>query len=321
MSRITEVSVIKKSPTPRDYLLPDRYNIIFQVETFVPKNSYLFIGDIEFQKREFVDFKKNIDKVFNRIIKSRKIDYNTIQNILKEYPLIKSIKQSNTTAMLLNKPYLPASSLKGAIRSRLEYKFIPKNGTTHSCYIATSLEEYDKSFIVKHINFWGEDVSLFRRPCNIELTKDVCIVCDMFGSLGLSSRVDFTNAMPIGEIKMEIKVEYGQNLRVIPPNSRFKFEIFCRNFSLEELGLLFAAMELYTNSPILIGRFKYRRNPKLVPSIEYYFGLLKISLMKISYVYPEWKYENIKDLLKDARNAIEHYVSDGFLDLNKGVIS
>lgn len=321
MSKIMEVNVIKKSPIPRDYLLPDRYNVVFQVEAYVPKNSYLFIGDIEFQKREFADFKENVDKVFDRIIKSRRIDYNTIQNILKEYPLIKSIKQSNTTAVLLNQPYLPASSLKGVIRSRLEYKFVPKNMSSYSCYIVTSLEEYNKSYVIKHINFWGEDISLFRQPCNIGLSKGVCIVCDMFGSPGLSSRVDFTNAIPVEGIKLETKFEYGQKLQVIPPNSRFTFELSGKNFNLEELGLLFAAMEFYTNSPILIGRFKYRYNPKFSSSMKYYFGLLKLSLKELSYVYPNWKYENIDALIKDARNAIEHYISDGFFDLNKGVIT
>jgi hypothetical protein len=320
MSKIIRVNVIKKPPTPRDYLSPERYNAIFQVEAHIPKNSYLFIGDIEFQKEEFAKFKKNIDEVFNRIIRSRKIDYSIIQNILREYPLIKSIKQSSSTAMLLNKPYLPASSLKGAIRSRLEYKFIPKNGSSYSCYISTSLEEINELFARRHINFWGEDVKLFRYPCNIELSRDICIVCDMFGTPGLSSRIDFTNAMPVGEIKLEIKDEHGQKIQVISSNSRFKFEILCRNFNLEELGLLFTAMELYTNSPILIGRFKYRYNPKLEPSLKYYFGLLKLNLIGFSYVYPKWKYENVEELLKDTRNAIEDYISKGFLDLNKGVI-
>lgn len=321
MSRNISVNVIKKSPTPRDRLLPDRYNFIFKVEANVPKNSYLLIGDIEFQKSEFADFKKNIDEVFNRIIGSKSIDYITIQSILREYPLVKSIRQSNTTAILLGQPYLPASSLKGSIRSRLEYKFVPKNMSSLSCYIATSLEDYSRSFAKNHINFWGNNVSFFRPTCNIEISNSICIVCDMFGSPGLSSRVDFTNAIPVEGIKLETKFEYGQKLQVIPPNSRFTFELSGKNFNLEELGLLFAAMEFYTNSPILIGRFKYRYNPKLSSSMKYYFGLLKLSLKELSYVYPNWKYENIDALIKDARNAIEHYISDGFFDLNKGVIT
>lgn len=323
MSKKLEVNVIKRKYTPRDALQPNRYNIVLNVNAYTPENSYLFIGDIKGAAIEISTFRSNIRKVANEIISLNRVDWFSIQNILKKYPLIKEIRQSTSSAELMNKIYIPSSSLKGAIRSRLEYKLIPKNGSSYSCHIITSLGDVDSSLAKRHIEFWGEDIKYYKAPCNIEISDNVCIVCDIFGSSGLISRVDFSNAYSIDNVKLvRVNIPIGITYDVIPPNTNFKFDIICKNFSIEDLGLLFTALEQYTNSPILIGKFKYRYNPKVGEKLfnKFYFGLLKIKVSNINYVYPEWNYRNIDEAMKASREAIEHYIKNGFLDLNKGVI-
>ena len=191
----------------------------------------------------------------------------------------------------------------------------------YSCYISYDLGGRPSE---RHLSFWGEDVTLPREICNPPL---VCIVCDLFGSRNLSSRVFFSDA-----IMFQGEVEKLADLRIeaVKPGSKFNLSVTVQNANLLDLGLLFLGLELFSSSPILLGFYKYRFNEKAGGNLyrgRYYFGLLDISLDSFS--FPSIHYtplpENISEmtdpstLIKIARSELEHKIGN-FVKIEKGSI-
>lgn len=323
MSRERYIKVVRASYTPRDRLQAGRFNLVLGFEAEVPLNSYLFIGgsEISYAKAKFV--RGNAIKAADGIVsavKTGRIDQRYfLDNLLRRYELIGGLKQTTSNVKVANEVIIPASSLRGAIRSRLEYKFVVKDNESYSCYSVIS-PTFDFNYAKRHMNFWGKDVVVEKRTCNFEESQNVCKVCDIFGTSGLSSRVEFLDAKLTTKVNLASINVFGVNYGVIPSNTKFTFDVACKNFNMEDLGLLFTAMEIYTNSPIIIGRFKYRYNPKVGGDIDgKYFGLLKIKPTGIRYAYPKLD-KDLPFIIEDSRKSIEHYIRDGYLDLSKGAI-
>jgi len=315
------INIIKRPYTPRDILSENRYNIIIEFEARVHEKSYLLIEGADIHYAESNKIRKIGMRLADEIIEKDRLNRSVLQALLNKYKLAGEIIQKRSSIDISHMPIIPSSSLKGAIRSRLEYKFIIKNGSSYSCYSVIAMR-FDREKAKRHISFWGEDISNIRQSCNLNISPDVCRVCDIFGAPGLSSRVDFSDALPISRVRL-IPVEiFGTNYYVIPPGGRFKFDAICRNFNMEDLGLVLLAMEVYSNTPIIIGRFKYRYNPLVGGKYgdEYYFGLLHLKILNVRYVYPGWDYKDLSEVIKASREAIEHYVKDGYLDPDRGVI-
>ena len=321
MSLGRRVEVIREQYTPRDKLLENRWIFTLSFKATVPKDSYIFIGGIEVDYLEARFFRDRVLRLADEVLGISRLSQSVCSQLVKKYRLIGGVRQVPSNIKLGDQPIIPASSLKGAVRSRLEYKFRVRDGKTYSCYCIAQPRSIAREYAKRHLKFWGEDVDIYLQSCNLNISERVCRVCDIFGAPGLASRVDFSDLKPTSKVQLDSVRVFGSEYKVIPPNTEFTFEATCRNFSLEDLGLLLTALELYTNSPIIIGRFKYRYNPIVGEKFnnQYYFGLLKIDLTDVK-TYPEWEYGGVEKLLSATRKAIEHYIKDGYLDLERGVI-
>jgi len=319
------VSVIKNNYTPRDKLIPERFNIILNFIVSVNQNSYLFSGSFPAPSK----IPENINKEFERMVNSARrgnINLDGIRRLCNKlrYEWRKTAPPK-IFPKLAGKHVIPGSSIKGAVRSRVEYKLAPfeeENGIrSYSCYIS-----YDPKAMPgeRHLNFWGEDVTLPREVCEPPL---VCAVCDLFGSRNLSSRVFFSDAIML-QGGVEKLADLG--IEAVKPGSKFNLAVTMQNANLLDLGLLFLGLELFTSSPILLGFYKYRFNKKAGGTPyrgKYYFGLLDVSLDSFS--FPSIQYvplpENIRGakepsaLIKMARSELEHKIGN-FVKIEEGLV-
>ena len=325
MSRVGKVNIRGSKYTRRDTLDKGRHNIILDFKATIPSNSYLFVGGtriIELDASKILNQSRSLGEEILTLTMLTDREMDSILNKLKKLSV--GIEPSSSTTTLNNVPCIPSSSLKGAIRSRIEYKFQPVNNEVLSCYSVISPREVPIKYKYRHEKFWGEEtIREYRVSCRVdEEYVEVCKVCDIFGAPGLASRVDISNAFPVVDTKLErLKVD-NTWYDVIPPNTQFKFTMELKNFSMEDLGLIFVGTEIFTGSPIIIGRFKYRFNPSVGKCINcrYFFGLLKLSVDRIRYVYPDWDYKDLNEVISASRKAIEELVERGYLNLYRGVI-
>ncbi|MEM3714655.1 MAG: RAMP superfamily CRISPR-associated protein [Nitrososphaeria archaeon] len=218
--------------------------------------------------------------------------------------------------------YIPASSTKGALRARLEYKFKPiKVGdklVSMACYIVQDWPQAKGG----HLRFWGDDVNYLREgPCNAYLSDKVCIVCDLFGAPSLAARVVFSDLiMDSGNLRSLPDL----NISVFEPGAKFSLKVSAFNANWVDLGLLFTAMEIKSGSPILIGARKYVYN-KLLGSLykgRYSFGLLKFYLEQATIFDHTLKPNvySVNEFTNEAFKALEKSHYHQYLDYHKGVL-
>jgi hypothetical protein len=274
---LPKVKVLRKPFTPRSNLIEGRFNALIELEAKVPQNSYLFTWSGEPKPIIIRPFMNEIRKT----VEAGKVTLQDLESMFRRIMTVKKRKLEGrkTPPSYDNIKYIPGSSIKGAIRSRIEYKFAPKmvDGTykSQACYIVQGDAREGR-----HANFWGVDETYKReRLCSGEEGR-VCIVCDLFGAPSLSSRVQISDALlKSGEIK--VLPELG--LEAFTPNSLFNLEISALNLNYAELGLLLLGFEIPSKSPILMGLKKYFYNPKVGNAYrnKYYFGLLKVNLINL----------------------------------------
>ena len=289
----------------------------------VPEDSYLFVwaGEGKYvSPRIFLDELKtrlerghidDIEHILNRFVRGWKEMLGGQPGVLRSPPSYDETKY-----------FIPASSLKGAVRSRLEYKFRPVNvggrSVSRSCYIIQGPPEGSE----RHLKFWGVDSARPREgPCDATERDEVCAVCDLFGAPSLASRLNFSDAvLESGGLE-----ELGDlRIRAFRPGCIFRFSCTMFNASWEELGLTFMAMELKTKSPLLIGFKKYVYNRVVGAPYRkrYYFGLLKPSLERLALydAMMEKREEDPREALERAFDALTHSPYKDYLDFEKGVI-
>ena len=159
--------------------------------------------------------------------------------------------------------FIPGSSLKGVIRSEVE-KILAGLGFDLCVIRSRGVPRYDEC---------GKD----ERVC--------CASCAIFGSLNIASRVLFRDALPINRvvtfIKPGIKIHREKKTAVggalfktemVPPNSRFNFEVVFENPEDWMLGVFFSALE----SILAVGGSSTRGA-----------GKVKIRVNKITILTPE----------------------------------
>ncbi|MHA1712183.1 MAG: RAMP superfamily CRISPR-associated protein [Candidatus Freyarchaeota archaeon] len=139
-------------------------------------------------------------------------------------------------------PFIPGSSLKGALRAEAER-------------------------IARGKNVKGVAVCTPPKVCDGD---DVCVVCRIFGSKKLASHVKIPDAYPIGEVSTLIKpgvaidrvlgaVFTGQlyMIEAVPPGARFRFKMIIDNIDLEgggvEAEILRALLRELASGSIQIG--------------------------------------------------------------------
>ncbi|GIU72564.1 MAG: hypothetical protein KatS3mg003_2043 [Candidatus Nitrosocaldaceae archaeon] len=304
------VEVHREVYTERTRSLEDRDNYLLKLSAIVPENSYLVSGAMPLEL-------PNIENVLQKIkqIKSKDIKIEEIESIVKQISLIKHNRQKITIPYINNRYFIPGSTIKGAVRSRVEYKLMPKNSVCYSCYRIE--EDFDPRYAINHMRFWGEKVTIPRGMCNAMKHDNVCIICDIFGAPALSSLVNFSDAvMQKGDIERLSEL----NVDAIKPNSRFTLEISCLNMDYIRLGLLFLGLELFSNSPIILGMFKYRFNPKLGKLFrnKYAIGLLKFELEKV--IDSNNNEHNPNDFINRAKEELEKSTINEYIEWECGVI-
>jgi hypothetical protein len=167
--------------------------------------------------------------------------------------------------------------------------------------------------------FWTEEVLLNRQSCKYDEEKspNVCIVCDMFGAPGLSSRYFFSDLI-LEKGDVEILKEMN-GIEAAKPNSVFSGEVIGINANFVELGILFTGLELYSDIPVLIGAFKYQYIPKLKKSLfrnKFEFGTVKFELVDFE---PKNIAKDVNELISKARSELEK--SEYKMDLELGRIA
>lgn len=187
-----------------------------------------------------------------------------------------------------NIPSIPASSIKGNIRSRIELSFKAKDGKARSCFIrATEPIPPPKRGMHgwRHHGIWGEVLLENREACDATRDRQVCLVCDLFGTNGLQSLIGFSDFVGEGVRLERLNLEYGMDVLAAPPNSRFDGSVNFLNLKPEELGLLLIGMGLRDSMKgreVLIGRFKYRKEIKGYKLGRAIYRLDKIGLYQFS---------------------------------------
>jgi len=165
-------------------------------------------------------------------------------------------------AMAGGKPCIPGSSVKGNIRSRIELSLVNRNGRVRSCFIRASQPAFANSPNAwRHKKVWGNVLYEDRGPqCDLTKNNKVCLVCDIFGTAGLTSLVMFSDFVGNSISLQRLDAGHGMKLITAPPGSRFKGTIVFYSLKPYEIGLLLHGMGLtnsVTGRNVMIGRLKY----------------------------------------------------------------
>lgn len=240
------VNVLRQKPKDRSKL----EGLCGVIYTTLLSESYIHVSSSS------TLFTVDEDKL-TKLIKSGKRDIRSLLQATKFAEII----QFNVIG---NRPIIPASSIKGNIRSRLELSFRSKNGYVRSCFIrarAPLTKEPPRGMHGwRHFKIWGSVLFEERGlPCDLTRMDKVCLVCDLFGTAGLKSLIDFSDFIGEGnteDMLEQLSLEYGMNLFAAKPGSKFNGKILFNNLSPSELGLLLIGMRVGKN--ILLGRLKYR---------------------------------------------------------------
>ncbi len=224
--------------------------------------------------------------------------------------------------MIGGKPVIPGSSLKGAVRSRLELSFREYNNLVPSCFSVTGPSE-NPSFI--HREVYQSSAEDRGSPCDYNRYGTVCKVCDIFGAPGLASRVYFSN---IEFYKKEI--DLNRKIFVIPRGSKSKGEVLFSGLEPYELGLVLIGMG--NERPLLIGAGKYRYEMGRIlisPSLWRFTRHSKGTLMEIGVNFKEDGYILVdsdasklwKRLVERAKREYENYLLEEDFDARAKKVS
>ncbi len=311
-----QIQVNRIEYTPRDKLLPDRRIYILKLRAAIPNDSYLITASIPSQLPDINnDIKQIIKNLREKRFENDEMLYRELEKHVERLEDIKKRRERNLFPKINDKYVIPGSTLKGAIRSRIEYKLAQKDNKSPSCYIIE--DNFYPQYAANHRKFWGKDVVISKPPCDIRKDNKVCIVCDMFGSPSLSSLVSFSDAyMSSGRIEKLNDLGY----EAAAPGSTFDLKITCFNFDEVRLGLLLLGLEIYSNSPIIIGMFKYRYNKKFG---RFYkdknIGMLRFELKDM--IDHTGKEYNIEETIKKCKVKLEQDNSiNQYIRWERGVI-
>lgn len=153
-------------------------------------------------------------------------------------------------------PFLPGSSLKGALRAGLERVL---RGLAHPALRACDPFDEGNSCSAR-LRALTNDVS----PA--ELTQHLCAVCALFGCSYLAGRLFVRDLPLVAAVRVEVRDGVGINrdlrtaqskvkydVEVLPPGTRFKLQLRLENPSDVHLALVLKALELLADGEIPLG--------------------------------------------------------------------
>ncbi|MEM9553818.1 MAG: CRISPR-associated RAMP protein Csx7 [Acidobacteriota bacterium] len=185
----------------------------------------------------------------------------------------------------LGRPFLPGSSLKGALRSALEavIRGLPASYGLSTCDLFNDFDQRDfdpernpsQRGRPQQIQICGKPM---QRPLDAEGRVDAacevdeivarsCTVCSLFGSPYLAGRV-FFHDLPATHDLLRTEVRDGvgidrdlgtarpkikYDVEVVPPGSRFRLDITMENLSSQQLALIVQAIRWLDDGEVLLG--------------------------------------------------------------------
>ena len=300
------VRVLTRPPTPRDEFKP--ITGIIELKIKVAEDSYLFIGSgkkaLSFDEKELERLKavSNLDMIRSFALRLS-YDFETFQKIGDNFSIV-------------------GSSVKGAVRTRLEFLFKSVNGEVPACFRVYRMERIPPRFL----SIWGKVVEETRPPCNYQKEGKVCEICDIFGAPGLQSLVMFTNFISEGNEKKFERVTLitGEKIIGAKPGTTFNGRIIFRNLKDYQLGLVFLAMRIQERKPILMGKFKYRpvkdANGRILKFGRVYFSIMNIQLHiadETTKQLAEDTEEFVKTMVDKAKMKFEKYLRVEFDEVKR----
>jgi len=159
-------------------------------------------------------------------------------------------------------PYVPGSSLKGAIRSTCE------------TIIRTFVDDYDTSGVLCY-----HDAPEEKTTCGDQQSEEanpLCMMCDTFGNTNRISKVSFDDAFltNVGTFGTERVVQHRAGISLkrttgavdkgpffiefVPRGAEFEFRMLCTNILPAELKLLLLGLELFNQGRFKLGGQKSR---------------------------------------------------------------
>jgi len=209
----------------------------------------------------------NLDKIFNQVVIDVRLEVNRTLVVGSGQGDITpggiDIPQIRMTTGrqpdFPGEPYLPGSSLKGAIRATCE------------TVIRTFVDDYQASNILHY-----EDAPEEQADCG-KGDEPLCMMCDTFGNTNRISKVSFDDAFltpsswnllrdaavqsraGISLKRTDGTVDKGPFfIEFIPRGAEFEFQVLCTNILPAELKLLLLAMELFNRGRFKLGGQKSR---------------------------------------------------------------
>lgn len=210
---------------------------------------------------------------------------------------------------------VPASSVKGNVRSRLELSFVPGEKGVRSCLIRATHSEKPPAVGEhgwRHYRIWERALRVGRGSC--ECTTgweecEVCLLCDLFGTAGLQGLISFSDFAGESVQTEKLNLPTGEKLEAIKPGSVFKGSATFRSLEPAELGLLLLGMGLRGSGlgePVLLGKLKYRRD------LPYVFGVIRYELLRLE-LAPFSKPLEIGDLRVAPGSCVEGEALDNLV--------
>lgn len=249
---MNRLRVIRITPKDRSLIGGLTGQLTFTVEVLAPLHIGGTRTSLEGAERIISHMKEAVGSVEDKI--------RELQFLVEKGPIGKKVA---TLFSLGGKPSIPGSSLKGAVRSRLELSFMGYNGEVPSCFSVVG----GKPFMAekgrpgwRHQKIYPSSLEDRGPPCDHTGHTTVCKVCDIFGAPGLASRIHF----PSIEFDCETDVFNASftgdmYVEVIPRGCKAQGSITFLNMEPYELGLVLIGMG--DMKPLLIGFGKYREHP------------------------------------------------------------
>lgn len=181
-------------------------------------------------------------------------------------PGVSPTEPDNMVIKYNGKPFIPGSSIKGIFRSTVESLYrerSPENGRPFVCEGTSSGE-----FCIDPKN---RKDSMSEKEWESEIAQKACYTCLLFGNTAISSRIFFSDAMPVNEAKVSVRdgvmirrdTETAMEGRkydyeVTNPGAAFEFEIEIANPLKHHLEMVKSVLRLMNMGYVRIGGNKSR---------------------------------------------------------------
>jgi len=245
-------------------------------------SDYLFIGSGRF----LVPWEE-LRRVVGAIVRATRVE-----QVLYHGSRVRGLRRVKEFYSVGGKPAIPGSSLKGAVRSRIELASTGDRVPAVFLYDSGALKALPEVGVHgwRHARIWCESVFEERvRKTGYTVLEDIMGVAGG-GFEAIGSRVYFGDLKLISRHSYEVVVlDHNEAVQAMPRGSVFEGEILVQNLEMDELGLLFYGLaqdkRLYCNRDplMLLGAFKYRCRVRQDTGKRVEFGVVRVDVVGVEY--------------------------------------